>query len=122
MNRPRHWEHGDGKCNVATPPASAFGALRDKRITMDEYRERCEAWWLALEEISKFVPGRMRCVIKGEDGRHSNWAVEDGDTLLCACARPGSPRRTHECHLEWLAPFLVRAGWRVVLYGSEVTP
>jgi len=41
--------------------------------------------------------------------------VANGDTLLCAC-KFGAP-----CHRREAAPFLVRAGWRVILDGVEVT-
>ncbi|MFH1570992.1 MAG: hypothetical protein ABIL09_23570 [Gemmatimonadota bacterium] len=121
MARPRAWEHGDGTCNVARPPESAFLAWRNGQ-DLDAYRARVLEWWSGLEEAGKFEPGRLRCILPRPDGRHDNVAVADGDTLLCACPRPDSPRRTHPCHLEWLAPYLVRAGWGVILYGSEVTP
>ena len=49
---------------------------------------------------------------------HTYW-VGDGDTIVCTCPRIGSPKRTHECHLEWAAPMLVTSGWRVVLYGQR---
>jgi hypothetical protein len=38
--------------------------------------------------------------------------------LRAHLADPDSPKRTHPCHLEWLAPFLASAGWSVVLYGE----
>ena len=43
------------------------------------------------------------------------WFVQDGDTLTCTCAKGV------DCHRRWAAPFLVKAGWRVVLDGVEVT-
>jgi hypothetical protein len=46
------------------------------------------------------------------------YAVKSGDTVCCACAR--SERAAGRCHLAWAVPFLVRAGWRVVLDGEEV--
>lgn len=44
--------------------------------------------------------------------------VADGDSLLCACSRTDAA--VARCHRAWAAPFLARAGWRVVLDGAEV--
>ncbi len=70
------------------------------------YRARCESKWTAagLKSIST-----------------ADLGLTDGDTLCCTCARPDSPKREHPCHLELLAPFLVMAGWDVVLHGRRLT-
>lgn len=119
MARPRQWEHGDGKIMVAMPMGYDLDAIHKGEIDLDTYRERCVAAFTYRHvEQDRFTPGRLRAVVPHEDGRHHNVPVVDGDTLFCACARPGSPKRTHPCHLEWLAPFLAAVGWSVVLYGA----
>jgi len=110
MARPRHWEHGDGHCPDAHAPATLVNEVLSGAITIEHYRRATNRIWLTRD----FAPGSFSFLSGIAMGPSP---VEDGDTLCCACPRIGSPRRAHECHLEWLAPFLVRAGWRVFLYG-----
>jgi hypothetical protein len=105
----------------AAPLEADLHAVRGEEITADEYRALCIERFEVFDESESYAPGKLRGVIpakKSPDGRHHNVPVMDGDTLFCACARPDSPKRTHPCHLEWLAPFLASAGWSVVLYGE----
>lgn len=131
MAKPRAWEHGEGIIHALVPtdqPAERVGAARayyarmwldaalaargttDEERTMliyrAEYRSQLHTWGLAA-----LAPGRLFA-----NTRPYDWSVciSDGDTLLCACARGA------ECHRRWAAPFLVRAGWRVLLDGVEV--
>lgn len=117
MASPRTWEHGEGRVRDATPRLTVLLDWQQGRISLADYRELAEARFRVCFVSGTLLPGALawyagKCC----------WVVSDGDTLLCSCPRPDSPRRTHECHLEWLAPFLARAGWRVILYGQEVTP
>jgi len=123
MALPRRWEHGDGRVAVAAP---FEGDLRAVQSTGDlaAYRAACERRWLTFAELGRFKPGVL-CLVSAasseEDGRAHARPVADGDTLFCACAFPDSPRRKHPCHLEIFAPFLVRAGLDVVLWGRRLT-
>lgn len=108
MAKPRRWEQGVGRVFAATPPPHLVSGALDGSVSIGDYRAACEAIWAEND----YRPGHLRA-----DGM----GVLDGDSLLCACARPGSPKRTHPCHLELLAPYLVRAGWDVVLHGQRIT-
>lgn len=77
-------------------------------------------------EQYRLSPGLLRCVysITGENDvaemqSDDGVRVRDGDTLCCACSV--AEARAGRCHRTWAAPFLVRAGWRVVLDGVEVS-
>lgn len=118
MAAPRRWERGYGGIYCCSP---TMKALREVQRTWDlaEYRFACESWFRSFRgEDDRMRPGELVCFYWGREG---TGPVNDGDSLLCACARPGSPKRTHPCHLELLTPFLVRAGWDVVLHGRRVT-
>jgi hypothetical protein len=119
MARPRAWERGDGWCSEVAPNGSDLRAWQAGGLTLEEYRSRYEARLAALDGYGCLCPGLLWYGMEGHYPLKSAF-VQDGDALLCACPRPDSPRRTHSCHLEWLAPYLVRAGWRVLLYGVEV--
>ena len=112
MVAPRWWERQDGLVGMATP---TIGDLRQVQQTGDlsAYRTACEETW------GRWFGSGMR--LRAETWTHPRVSskVVDGDTLFCACARPGSPKRKHPCHLEILVPFLVRAGWDVVIDGRR---
>lgn len=58
------------------------------------------------------APGALMCISAPD------WApasVEPGDTLVCGCGSDDG-----RCHRSWLAPYLVAAGWRVVLDGRDL--
>lgn len=111
MALPRAWEKGDGKVSMVAPRAEDLLAIKDGTLSVEVYQARYRM--MLRRQVSQTGIGPGQLVLDRGD------PVEDGDTLLCACPRPDSPRRHHECHIEWLAPFLRRAGWRVVLYGEE---
>jgi hypothetical protein len=76
-----------------------------------EFRRQLEAWG-----VEALAPGRLYA-----NARPHAWVahVADGDTLCCACSAANAARGL--CHRAWAAPYLVRAGWRVLLDGVEVT-
>lgn len=121
MAAPRQWEHGDGRVDRCAPTLSA---LRLVQATGDlaGYRAILDDRWTSLAEYLR--PGALLIDDQGGDwegvGPAPARLVRDGDTLLCACARPDSKARVHPCHLELLAPHLVRAGWDVVLWGQRM--
>lgn len=120
MAAPRRWEHGDGLVQLAAPSP---GALRLVQATGDiaGYRRLLMDRWDGLGALlSPLPPTGQATGLHLADGDALR-PVRDGDSLLCACARPSSPKRTHPCHLELLAPYLVRAGWDVVLHGQRIT-
>lgn len=120
MARPRRWEHGDGKVLRLIPDANEaplmLRALADRAnvATMLAYRDAIEARWAGDNFL---VPWRLVAMTTRETSLApaGEWIpVRDGDSILCACAVGA------ECHRRWAAPFLVRAGWRVLLDGVEV--
>ena len=96
-------------------------------IDLKTYFERGAIRWSRLRHAGLLGPGQLT----GYDPRryhdravlHRSAAarVRDGDLVGCTCARPGSSRRRHPCHLEEVAPHLVRAGWDVHLYDRRLT-
>lgn len=76
-----------------------------------EFRRQLEAWG-----AEALAPDRLFA-----NARPHDWAVlvADGDTLCCACSAATAARGL--CHRAWAAPYLVRAGWRVLLDGVEVS-
>ena len=113
MARPRAWEHGDGQVRNLMPPLHLLRAVKDGSITVGAYFAELEREW--ARSASLLAPGLLRWVSRDMGIDVDAGDVEDGDTLCCACAR-GAP-----CHRRAAAPFLVRAGWRVILDGVEVT-
>lgn len=114
MAWPRSWEFGDGICSALAPAKTDLLAIKGGSISLDDYRARFEA---RLQGAS-LSPGALR--LDAEDGTPGA-TLSDGDTAFCACARPGSPSRRTPCHLEIAVPFLVAAGWDVLLDGDRVT-
>lgn len=129
MALPRTWEIGDGILTTLAPFKDDLRAVQRGKIDVDEYRRRYEAAIVSRQAVrptlipnadgfmtqSAILPGLGPGQWIPAMGR-----VGDGDTLCCACAR--SEAAAGRCHRAWLAPFLVRAGWRVILDGVEVTP
>lgn len=116
MARPRLWERGHGRVLGVSPPPDALRAVQAGTITPTRYFAVCRERFAAWASAGLLVPERL-C---GESA--DGWVddVADGDFIGCSCARDAALRG--ECHLFHAAPFLVRAGWRVVLHGQEVTP
>lgn len=119
MARPRAWERGVGALAALVPPVSAQRMLPDllkdrhtgsASLLGDVYRTLCEGHFDA--RAAHLYPGAL--VAYDADGFTT--PAEDGDTLCCACSV--AEARAGRCHRTWAAPFLVRAGWRVVLDGQ----
>lgn len=124
MASPRAWERGEGRVAALAPITETLrplvdAALAERRFStiggpaLDTYRAAYGAW---LRDCPTLTPGFLRAY-RWDAMRHGD-LVEDGATLCCACAvREALEGR---CHRAWAAPFLVRAGWRVILDGVEV--
>ena len=115
MARPRAWEHGIGRCRKLTPMDETDLMREALRTRAPEavaaYRGALERRWEA--DLYGMRPGLLVATNMGDA---AGYVIKDDDTLCCACAKGA------ECHRRWAAPFLVRAGWRVILDGAEVTP
>jgi hypothetical protein len=125
MAAPGQHHHGDGRVIKAAPLEADLRSVLGGEITSDEYRALCVERFEVFAESGSYAPGKLRGVMsaaKSPDGRPTAQLVMDGDTLFCACPRPDRPRRFPFCHIEVLAPFLVAAGWAVVLYGVPFNP
>lgn len=83
------------------------------------YRGSLEARWERYLGALMLGPGSLAFALN-LSGRGGQGRVRDGDTLLCACSRDEAA--VGRCHRAFAAPFLVRAGWRVVLDGKEFAP
>ena len=113
MAMPRGWEHFNGNVPAITPTMSWLAAVRRHACTVERYREKCEQKFADSLQSGILAPGRLlvrsfACPV----------LVRDGDTLVCACSREAAARG--DCHRAWAAPFLARAGWRVVLDGVAI--
>ena len=126
MAHPRHWEHGDGWALALVPDIDEvplmLAALADRGnpATMAAYRQAIEARWAQSLFLAPWKPVALttRETDYAPDGEWVN--VRDGDTLCCACSR--AEAAAGRCRRSWSAPFLHRAGWRVLLDGAVVTP
>ena len=112
MARPRAWEHGEGRVPVLLPSVADLLDVKAGRITEALYFHRFSAQVEACEASGVLAPGRLGALLTSPT-EHAD-PVADGDTLLCSCAC-GAP-----CHRRAAVPFLIRAGWRVILDGMEV--
>lgn len=124
MARPRAWERGEGAC-IPLAPLGPPGVLLDLLVVqrragavdpdlLDRYRQAMAHRWGPREYGPDLGPTHLWAA--PDEGPPVR--VSDGDTLCCACAV--AEAREGRCHRAWAAPFLVRAGWRVVLDGVEV--
>lgn len=103
MARPRQWEHGEGIVDVLTPLPADLIAYQAGVISLFRYRVLFERH---LDKVD-LSPGVL--------STGGDTLVVDGDTLCCACSK--AEALAERCHRAWAAPYLVRAGWRVVLDG-----
>lgn len=86
-------------------------------VSMRRYRVSMELRWETV--VGRLAPRALSHVAgPGGMGGGLTGDVFDGDTLCCACSV--AEARAGRCHRTWAAPFLVRAGWRVVLDGEVV--
>lgn len=114
MARPRAWEWGDGRVGLLVPDALDLVEHQEGRMSLDRYRERFLARVRRDARDGLLAPG----ILTWTDGTSLSGPVLDGDSLLCACSRADAA--AGRCHRAWAAPWLVRAGWRVILDGVEV--
>ncbi len=123
MARPRAWEVGEGTVIDLAPQSGDFTtammiqALAERgtaegEVSMHRYKTAMESRW-QIKELA-LGPRHLLWIAPPGMGGGMVSNVHDGDTLCCACAKGV------ECHRRWAAPFLVRAGWRVILDGVEV--
>lgn len=120
MARPRRWELGAGGVPSITPDNVNLWLLRERQITFREYFIRFNIEVAHRLENGLLSPGHLGAIPLAGRARQAI-PIAAGDTICCACARRDSPARQHPCHLEWAAPYLVRAGWDVMLYGRLLT-
>jgi hypothetical protein len=124
MASPRRWEHGDGAVRLLCPvywhePAMLLEIVELRRRgmcvdgLMPKYRKSLESRWHIAAELGVLSP---RALSFTPDG----FPVFDGDSLLCACSV--AEARAGRCHRSWIAPFLVGAGWAVILDGEAYRP
>ena len=114
--RPLHWARGLGRVNVLAPLGALeplmLAAIKERKSGIDS--TDCMTRYRAAYEYhlsqNNLAPWRLGVVTDDDFG-----FVQDGDTLTCTCAKGV------DCHRRWAAPYLVKAGWRVILDGVEVT-
>lgn len=128
-------ELGEGRVLALTPPrrlaAPAIRAKRaaDRQPTDEALADAWARYEAALRQVwarpaDRLAPGRLvwtRPARSGQPWDGEFWIrggeVEDGATLICACAR--SAAKAGRCHRVIAAELLRAAGWRVVLDGRE---
>ena len=83
------------------------------------YRGALEARWEEALARGWLAPGSLRfCAVRPNRSWGTDWWQVTSSTLCCACSVAES--RAGRCHRSWLAPFLRRAGWQVVLDGEAL--
>lgn len=96
--------------------ARKSGTLTEADI--EAYRRDVTAGFSVLLPGDGHEPGVL-AIYDGSFGGMPVDRVRDGDTLLCTCS--ADEAAASRCHRVWAADFLLRAGWRVILDGLEVT-
>lgn len=95
-----------------------WAAIGERRKTgsmgpaAEAYRAAMDARWARCVELGRFAPGAWGWMPHGAEG---DGLVPADATLVCTC------RPAQGCHLRWLAPHLVAAGWSVQLYGEALS-
>ena len=120
MALPRRWERQEGDVRALLPSPAALRAVKDGTMTESAYFDQYNASLrgLCTSFPSMLEPGHLSAFeyIKHLPGV----LVSDGDTLTCGGSCSIEHAREGRCHRTHAAPFLVRAGWRVILDGVEV--
>ncbi len=117
MADPRRWEHGVGRVAPLIPAldwlavVKAAVATKDERVIEDSWIRYVQRFDDRLRDVV-LAPGVLTWA--GGHNGDGQGVVEDGDTLCCACAVGA------RCHRQIAAPWLVRAGWSVVLDGKPL--
>jgi hypothetical protein len=142
MRFPRDFELAvaAGQVLALTPPRRLAAPAIEAKHAHDAGEGTAAAWaeyeaalreiWERPAHFGRLSPGLLAWgapAVPGErsaapwDG--SKWIVggpvADGSTLFCACSREAAS--AGRCHRVIAAPLLARAGWRVILDGSEVS-
>lgn len=78
----------------------------------DAYRAAMDARWERCVDLGRLALG----VWEWRDGSDVPGLVPDGARLTCTC------KRGQECHLDWLAPHLVKAGHIVIGRDGSALP
>lgn len=123
MALPRPWELGDGRCDVVAPDPDLLRRVKAGAMQADDYFRAYQERMAARAD--RLRHGMLDFVVTGSDRRV---LVDDGDSILCACAAPSTSivgsllgmEGRNRCHVEFLGPALIRAGWAVVLYGLDL--
>jgi hypothetical protein len=125
MARPRWFERGEGTVNGLTPSgdveALLGAALAERRAGVPGVTAAFDAYRAAWDARSRTAVAAGIWGFGGLWAQHGDVAtvLRDGDTVACACSREDAAKG--RCHRAFVAPFLVRAGWRVILDGVEVS-
>ena len=120
MARPRAWERGEGVVDDFVPPVGLLLDVKAGRVTEGFYFLELRRLW--AREVREYGPDAytpshlLARLYRPSPEGYTVAGVADGDSLLCACA-VGKP-----CHRREMVPFLLRAGWRVVLDGEPLSP
>lgn len=134
--RPQYGELGQGAVKALVPTGDLStlldAALKERRDQgvgehLAIYRAAFEARLRTLSECLGdrenpgvgLGPGCLQVYRLPVDGVTLHDLVGDGDTLCCACSR--AEAAAGRCHRAWAAPFLKRAGWRVILDGVDIS-
>lgn len=126
MAKPRAWEKGEGLVRALAPlepaVAAAFEAARMARGRADEgealarYRAALEGGWTTALKVGDLRPHPTALRgLTARSARQGPVAVVGGDTLCCACSK--AEAALGRCHRVWAVPFLLMAGWDVVIDG-----
>lgn len=126
MPRPVYGEHGDGRVPWLVPSGASLTLLEEAlaaRGTPSEgdavaaYRAAFEGQLRDALQRGELAPGRLGYAVERR-GNAPRSPVLPGATLCCACSRDRS--LAGACHRAWSAPYLLRAGWEVILDGLPV--
>ncbi len=118
MARPRHWERGWGAVAEVRPNAEAIVAMKEGRLSEDDYFAQYRHGLEVVKGRGGLIPGELiaRSWVDG-DGMYPGGNYERvmaDSTLCCSCARG------KRCHRVILAEFLRVCGWRVILDGEAI--
>jgi hypothetical protein len=104
------WAPSIGRAPDLAPLGADLLDVKAGRISGDEYEHRFRA---GIDPLA-LIPIQLTAYTPDGIG-----LVRDGDTLCCACSR--AEAAAGRCHRAWAAEYLARAGWRVILDGTELS-
>lgn len=109
------WAARTGVVSCLQPSPENLRAYKDHRLSIEDYRDRFESHMKDMEVLDCLRPGKL-CVPADHRRNIEGIIVADGDTLCCTCSR--AEAKAGRCHRAWIAPYLVKAGWNVILDGE----